>query len=159
MINPDEVPMPLTNGRIAAQIHERGLRFGPSTDGGVVASFSAGSSDPAVVISFKVEGSEEFPIFVATSTTGVLLENEEAVRSIATTNRWNATHRFPTALVEVGPGNKAVVGTQLHLPAGGGLTDVQLHDLVGLAVSGALEFWRESGAGQPGEEDQEEGVA
>jgi Putative bacterial sensory transduction regulator len=160
MINPDEVPMPLTNGRVAGQVHQHGIRFGPGSEGGVVASFGdSDDSDKAVFISLEVEGDDECPIFVVTSTTRGTLDAEQAVRAVAVTNRWNAAHRFPTSVVQAGPDGSSVLGTQFHLPAGAGLTDTQLHDLVGLAVSSALQFWRELESGDSAEEGLEEGAA
>jgi hypothetical protein len=156
MLNPDETPLPLTDGRVAAELFRREIKFGPSSDRGALAMFGDDLS-PTVMIGFKVEGDDDFPILAVRSFTAERLNPEQAIRAIATTNAWNAGHRFPTALVASGPQESATIATQVQLPAPAGFTDPQLHDAIGIAIAATLQFWNEYHAAES--EAREEGAA
>jgi Putative bacterial sensory transduction regulator len=143
-MNPEEIPMALTNGRVAAQVHAHGIHFQPSPGGGVVAGFGDPESDkPAVHIVIDVDEDQQLPILSVYSSANAAVRGEVAIVAVSTVNLWNSTHRFPTAFVQPQDDGTSAVVTHLDLPAGAGLTDHQLFDLVGLAVSCSLRFWRE----------------
>lgn len=143
-MNHEEIPMTLTNGRVAAQVHSHGIRFRPSPGNGVVADFGdPEGGTPAVHIVIDVDGDDQLPILSVNSSANAAVRGEEAIVAVSTVSLWNSTHRFPTAFVQPQDDGTSAVVTHLDLPAGGGLTDHQLFDLVGLAVSSSLGFWRE----------------
>jgi Putative bacterial sensory transduction regulator len=127
--------LPVTQPRMIAQLHELGIRFHSGDNDEIVARF--GDDDTlTILVAYSVDG----PVMCMRSQATIDLGSDEMLAAPGLCNEWNGTHRFPNAMAVTTETECSLLGS-IQVPAGLGLTDLQLRAHLEVGTAATMELW------------------
>jgi len=134
----DSFILPLTSTRMVAQLHEIGIRIRQSDDGRILAAFG----EPGELQFLTILSVEETYLCVRSQVQQEFSADQMLVASTAC-NNWNRQHRFPVAVVADDGGARDWIVCRCQVPAGNGLTDLQLRIHLECALQAIGVCWHD----------------